>query len=168
MANPDRPNGFTPHGKVLRTNTYTAGATIKQGDAVLMSTDGKIDPVATGGSSYTSFVLGIAAINAVDGDEMEVYDHPDQLYDIQADENDIAAQTDLFQNFAILATTGDTTFDTSRMELDSSTGATTNTLPLKAKALSKDIGNALGTNAKIVVRINNNQDVADTGSLGLA
>jgi hypothetical protein len=167
MANADRPRGFEPWGKVLRTSEYVAGASIKPGDALVLSSDGKVDPVATGGSAYTSFVLGVAATAAADGEAIQVYDHPDQMYVVQADGADIAAQTDIHLNYGILGTSADTTYDISRMELDSSSGGLTNTLSLKLLRIDKRDDNALGAQVDCVVRINNNQLVADAGSLGV-
>ena len=167
MANADRPNGFAPRGKVLRTTEYTAGSTISPGDAVKKSSDGKIDPVDTAGASYTSAVLGVALSSATDGNPVYVSDHPDQEYSCQADGADIDAQTDIGLNYAILATSRDSTYDVSRMELDSSTGNTTNTLPLMLMRVEPTVGNALGAQVNCIVRINNNQLVADGGATGV-
>ena len=166
MANSDRPRGLEPQGQVLRQNSYTAGADVKVGDAVAKQADGKVDPVATGGSSYTSFVLGVAMNNAADGEEVIVSDHPDQQYKIQADGADIAAQTNIGLNYAILATNASSQFEISRMELDSSTGNVTATLPLKLQRIDKGEGNVLGAQVDCIVRINNNQLVS-TGTLGV-
>lgn len=167
MANPDRPRGFEPAGKARRTNEYVAGAAIAPGDMVALSADGKVDPVATGGASYASSCLGVAMTGAsADGDAVQVSDHPDQEYKVQADGADIDAQTDIGLNYAILATDPDSTYNVSRQELDSDTGAGTNTLPLKLIRIDKAEGNALGAQVDCIVRINNNQLVADAGSTG--
>lgn len=167
MANQDQPRGLEPWGKVLRETIYVAGADVKPGDALVLSADGKVDPVGTGGAIYASTVMGVCADIGADGEEVAVYDHPDQLFLIQADGADIAAQTNLGLNYSIVATTADSTFNMSRMELDSSSGGTLNTLPLKALAVDKKIDNALGAQVDVIVRINNHQLVADAGSTGV-
>ena len=55
-------------------------------------------------------------------------------------EQDIFPVTDLFGNFDIVDSSpaGDTKTGTSNMQLDTSTGATTATLPLKAIDISQD------------------------------
>lgn len=164
MANPDRPRGFEAWGKVLRETPYIAGADVKPGDMLVLQTDGKVDPVDTGGASYATKAIGVATGIAADGEEVMVYDHPDQLYVAQADGADIAAQTDLGLNYAILATTASSQFDASRMEVDSNTGANTNTLPLKVLSVDKSTDNALGAQVDVVAKINNHQLVADAGS----
>lgn len=167
MANPDRPRGFEPAGKVRRTNEYVAGSDIKPGDMLKKAADGKVDPVDTGGASYTAPALGVALSIASDGDAVAVSDHPDQEYKVQADGADVAAQTNIGLNYAILATTADSTFEASRMELDSSTGATTNTLPLALVRLDKGEDNAFGAQVDCIVRINDNQSVTDGGATGV-
>ena len=167
MANKDRPQGARPFGDPLRIGKYTAGAAIYPGDFVIMSADGKVDPVATGGSSYTSATCGVAVHKAADTEEVLVYDHPDQRFIVQADGSDIAAQTDIHLNYAILGTNPDTTYNISRMELDSSTGATTATLPLKLLKIASTENNALGAQVDCEVVINNHQLKGGTGSAGV-
>jgi len=167
MANPDRPRGFEPAGDVKRSAEYVAESAIKPGDMLSKNANGTVEPVATGGSSYVSSCLGAAMTPAAAGEKVQVSDHPDQEYTCQADGSEIAAQTNIGLNYAILATTADSTFEISRMELDSSTGAALNTLPLKLQRVDKGENNALGANVDCVVRINNNELVADAGSLGV-
>lgn len=153
MANPDRPNGAVTKGKVRDAVEYTAGAEVFPGDWVHMEDDGKVDPAAAGEA-----ILGVAATYAsADGEKVTVWDDPDQLFVVQADGADIAAQTDLGLNYEILATAGDSFYKRSRMELDSSTGNVTATLQLRARALEPREGNALGAQAEIVVTINRHQ-----------
>ena len=75
---------------------------------------------------------------------------------------------DLMGNFNIVATAGDTTSGMSRVELDTSTGATTATLPLKAIDISQDPENSdVGSaNTNVIVRINNH--LFSGGTAGLA
>lgn len=166
MANADRPTGFRPYGPLLRVTEYTAGAAIYPGDLVIMSDDGKIDPAATGGNVFTAAALGVAMSKAAaDGDACAVADHPDQLFVVQADGNDIDAQTDIGLNYDVVGTDPDTTFDVSRMELDSDSGATTSTLPLRLIGVSREEGSEIGEFAKCVVVINNHQLANNTEGL---
>ena len=165
MANTDRPRGFAPHGALRRITEYTAGASCAVGDAVLMQADGKVDPVATGGSAHTGAVTGIAMDAAAsDGDTIRVADDPDQKYVIQADDAGVAAQADIGRNYSILGTNPVGT--ESRQEVDASTGATTATLPLKVLAVSSEEGNAFGAQADVIVKINNHQLDGGTGTVG--
>lgn len=168
MANADRPTGFRPYGPLLRVTEYTAGAAIYPGDLVIMSDDGKIDPAATGGSTFTAAALGVALSYAsADGEACAVADHPDQLYVVQADGTDIDDQTDIGLNYDVVGTDPDTTFGVSRMELDSSTGATTAATPLRLIKIDDRPDNALGAQVDCIVRINNHQQSVGTGSAGV-
>ena len=71
---------------------------------------------------------------------------------------EIDAQTDFDLNYNILATTGDTLTGRSRMEIDSSTGAATATLPIKILRIAPSntqAANALGANVLLEVILNN-------------
>lgn len=161
MPNSDRPSGFAPHGEVKRQNSYESGSAIAKGDAVVKASDGQIDPCATGGSSHATAVLGVAMSSAsAAGQQVLVCDDPDQEYETQADGSDVDAQTDIGLNYAILAT--DPSGGESRQELDSDTGATTATLPLKLIRISRRVGNALGAQVKCVVKINASQNGSAT------
>ena len=161
MANPDRPNGARPKDRARRITEYVAGARVFPGDFVHMEDDGKVDPAVA-----SEALLGVAASYAdADGDKVLVWDDPDQKYIVQADGADIDDQTDFGLNYDIVATAGDTTYNLSRMELDSDTGAPTATLPLRALALEPVEGNALGAQAEVIVLINNHQ--LGKGTVGL-
>jgi len=160
MANSDRPSGFRPKERVLREGIYVAGGTIYPGDAVTMNNAGKV-VVAT--ASQT--LLGISAQYAVADDNVKVWDHPDQKFVVQADDGTTLAQTSVGLNFNIVATSGNTAYRRSRMELDSSTGATNSTLPLRLLGASTVEGNTIGEFAECVVVINNHQ--VRPGSEGL-
>ena len=79
-------------------------------------------------------------------------DDPSQLFIIQVDES--VAQTDIGKNADIVGTGGSTTTGVSSMELDSSTIAKTAALNLKIVGLWDVPGNTFGTNAVVVVKIN--------------
>lgn len=153
MANKDYPQGARPDGQCKRVQEYVAGARVFPGDWVHWESDGKVDPAVA-----SEALLGVALSYAnADGDKVLVSDDPDQKYVVQADGSDIDAQTDMGLNYNIVATAGDTTYKCSRMELDSDTGATDSTLPLRLVGLNEAIDNALGAQADCVVVINNHQ-----------
>jgi hypothetical protein len=167
MANADRPNGFIPFGCILRVRPYVAGGSILRGDSVKRVSGG------AGVSGKSAVVVGTAAgaligvaLNAAaSGEVVFVADHPDQEFAVQADEADINEGTDIGLNFDLLATAGSS--GQSAHELDSSTGAATATLPLKLLRLQPAVDNALGAQAKVVVKINNHQLAGGTGVAGV-
>jgi hypothetical protein len=110
-------------------------------------------------------LIGVAANAAAVGEVVFVYDHPDQEFVVQADEAQISDGVDLGLNYDLLATDGSS--GQSAHELDSSTGAVTATLPLKLLRLLPAVDNALGAQAKCVVKINNHQLAGGTGVLGV-
>lgn len=156
MANTDRPEGFRPHGPVLRARKYIAGAAVYPGDLVHLEDDGKVDPAAA-----SEGVIGVALTYASgDLEEVIVSDHPDQIYIVQADDGgttDVTAQTAVGLNFPIVAASPSTAYKLSRQELDGSEGATTAALPLRLLGLADLPNNAWGNFAKVLVMINNNQ-----------
>lgn len=168
MANVDRPSGFKPYGPVLRLRRYRAAEALRQGDAVnrvggSTETDGKSSVEMADASEA---LIGVAAhYVAAAGDDVLVWDHPDQEFEVQADGSDINNGVDIGLNYDLLATVG--SGQISAHELDSSTGATTATLPLKILRLKPAIDNALGAQAKVIVKINNHQLGSHTGTAGV-
>lgn len=162
MANADRPNGAVPQGEAKRTSSYIAESQIQPGDWVKQNANGTVEP-----ASASNALLGAALCSAAAGEKCNVSDDPDQRYIIQADEADIAAQTDIGLNYNIVATASDSTFETSRMELDSSSGAATATLPLKLIDIDKRPDNTFGAQVDCVVKVNNSQQAGGTGTLGV-
>lgn len=164
MANADRPSGAEPKGEILRVTKYKAGAATYPGDFVTLEADGKVDPAAA-----SEALLGVAiSYAAADGDEVLVADHPDQKFVVQADGADIDSDTDIGLNYNILATAANTTYNQSRMELDSSTGLASDAdLPLQLVGVVDAADNALGANVKCIVRINNHQLQSGTGRAGV-
>jgi len=162
MANPDRPSGFRPKGEIKKTIEMTAGARIFPGDCVQLQADGKCDPVAAGATIY-----GVALSYAdADTDKVFVSCDPDQQYIAQTDEADIAAQADIGQMADIVATAGDTTYNLSRQEIDSSTaGAASAQIALLARVPQED--NAFGANVELVCKINEHQIMGEDGSSGV-
>jgi len=195
MANETTKMGLIPVRKVggqawtggQQRYRIASGATtaIFQGDLVTQLTAGTIGRHAASGTvpilgvfngcSYTdptsgetvfsnSYPGSIAASDIV----ANVIDDPMVQFTIQSDE--AFPVTDLFGNFDIVDSSpvGDTKTGTSNMQLDTSTGATTATLPLKAIDISQDPENSdvasAGTNVIVVIQ----NHVMGAKSAGLA
>jgi hypothetical protein len=109
-----------------------------------------IDPT-TGKPTWKNYYPG--SVNITAGKIVaDVIDDPSQLFLIQADEDIV--QADIGKNADVVGTGGSTTTGVSTMELDSSTIANTAALNLKIVGMYDVPGNALGTNAVVVVKIN--------------
>jgi len=82
-----------------------------------------------------------------------VIDDPEVVYSIDSD--GAFAIADIFQNFSVTDTTGNTLTGISTAQLDYSTKGTSSLLVLQAIDISQETGNdAAGTNADVLVRIN--------------
>lgn len=163
MANGDRPEGARPYGSVLSVNRYVAAGAIAPGDFLKQDSGGKVIV-----GTATGALCGVAAsYAAADGDDVLVYDNPNQKFIVQSDDTDPDAQTDIGLNYDLLATAYDSTYKVSRHELDGSTGATTATLPLKLLGIEVRPDNALGASADCIVKINNHQFGSHTGTAGV-
>ena len=179
MANVDKAFGLRPQGNLSATGAQKqygyliadnqAGA-IYQGDLVTLY-DGYvvkfapgthtaalgvfngcnyIDP-STGKPTWKNFYPG--SVNITAGTiQADVIDDPNQLFTIQVDES--VAQTDIGKNADVVGTGGSNTTGQSTMELDSSTIAKSAALNLKIVGLFDVPGNSFGTNAVVVVKIN--------------
>ena len=195
MANVTEKFGLRPYRKLDGTplvgaqNRYTIASNhttaIFQGDLVTQLTAGTIGRHAASGTvpivgvfngvSYTDPTTGeqvfknhypgsIAASDIV----ANVIDDPMVQFTIQSDE--AFPVTDLFGNFDVVESSpvGDTKSGTSNIQLDTSTGATTATLPLKAIDISQDPENSdtssVGTNVIVVIQ----NHVMGAKSAGLA
>lgn len=167
MANVDRPNGFAPYGPILRVRPYYAGVETFRGDMVNRkagtSQVGGLAEVEPGDASEAQ--IGVALNYAAIGSVVYVCDHPDQEFVGQADETEISDGVDMGLNYNLLATNGAN--GQSAHEIDSSTGATTATLPIRVLRLLPAVDNALGAQAKCICKINNHQLSAGTGSAGV-
>jgi len=109
-----------------------------------------IDPT-TGKPTFKNFYPG--SVNITAGKiAADVMDDPSQLFLIQVDES--VAQTQIGLNADVIGTGGSTTTGVSSMELDSSTIAKAAALNLKIVGLYDVPGNEFGTNAVVVVKIN--------------
>ena len=178
MANVNKPFGFRPVGKTGSnydnqgltqykiSNNYNTN--LFQGDAVTLS--GGYLAIATAGNPVVGVFQGCyyvdptsgkptwknyypGSVNITAGKIMaDVIDDPSQLFIVQVDES--VAQTDVGKNADVVGTGGSTTTGVSTMELDSSTIAKTAALNLKIVGLWDVPGNEFGTNAVVVVKIN--------------
>lgn len=161
MANADRPSGLHPYENALRERPYVAGGTVYPGDAVKLQSDGSVVVAAAGNA-----LMGAAASYGVSGDTIAVWDEPNQLFVVQGDNGTSIAAADVGLNYDIVATSGDTAYKQSRMELDSSSGATTpSTLPLRLLGFNPQVNESVGEFAKCVVSINNHQLRAGTNGV---
>ncbi len=171
MANVDRPSGFKPFGDLMHVGIYVAAGTIYPGDMVKAEGGTAANTArmrmqveaATAGAAC----LGVALNYAVAGQEVRVADDPSQLFVAQADDGDFDVNADLGLNASILATAGNTTYKMSRMEIDSSTLATTATLELKILGVLGRTKNEYGTNTVLICKINNSQLGSHTGTAGV-
>ena len=108
------------------------------------------DPT-TGKPTFKNYYPG--SVNVTAGKIIaDVIDDPNQLFLIQCDAGFVAA--DVGKNADVVGTGGSTTSGISAMELNSSTLATSAALNLKVVGLYTDVNNEFGTNAVVVVKIN--------------
>ena len=179
MANIDKAFGLRPIGNLSATGAQkqygyqiadNQAGTIFQGDLVVL-TAGFIskflpathtaavgvfngcnynDPT-TGKPTFSNFYPG--SVNITSGQiSADVLDDPNQLFLVQCDAGFVAA--DVGKNADVIGTGGSTTNGISTMELNSATLATTAALNLKVVGLYNDVNNEFGTNAVVVVKIN--------------
>ena len=179
MANTDKAFGLRAIGNLSATGAQkqygyeiadNQAGTIFQGDLVALSAGyitrflpashtaavgvfngcNYIDPT-TGKPTFKNFYPG--SVNITAGKIVaDVIDDPNQLFLVQCDAGFVAA--DVGKNADVVGTGGSTTTGISSMELDSSTLATTAALNLKVVGLYNDVNNEFGTNAVVVVKIN--------------
>lgn len=163
MANKNQAIGLRPHGELIRARKYIAGSTVYPGDPVSIATDGKVDP------SITVPLVGVALSYASgDGVEVMVADHPDQMFEIQA--NGAISQSDIQGNFDLSLGTASTLYKRSACVMDASTADNTvATLAVKLLAIGDEITQEEGaTNVDVIVKINNHVQNGGTGTAGLA
>ena len=189
MANVDKAFGLRPIGNLSATGAQkqygyeiadNQSGAIFQGDLVTVF-DGYVVKFAPAthtaavgvfnGCNYTDPTTGKptwknyypGSVNITSGViAADVLDDPAQLFLIQADED--VVQADIGKNADIIGTGGSTVYGVSTMELDSSTVANTAALNVKIVGLFNSPDNAFGTNAVVVVKINEHM----YGSAGVA
>lgn len=97
-----------------------------------------------------------------------VADDPNLLFEIQEDSvGGALAAADIGLNADLVAGTGSTVTGMSGFMLDTSTKATTATLQLRIEGLVQRADNEVGTNAKVLVRINLPTQTGAAGSTGV-
>jgi hypothetical protein len=180
MANIDKAFGLRPIGNLSATGAQKQygyqiaddhNGTIFQGDLVVLTAGfiskflpgshtaavgvfngcSYIDPT-TGKPTFKNYYPGSINVTAGQVINADVLDDPNQLFLVQCDEDFVAA--DVGKNADVVGTGGSTTSGISTMELDSSTLANSAALNLKVVGLYNDVNNAFGTNAVVVVKIN--------------
>jgi hypothetical protein len=161
MANNNQAQGFACVGQPLRVSKYIAAGAVYPGDTVTLNSSGQA------AASATVPLLGVAMSYAsAQGAEVLVADHPDQKFVCQANGTAPAA-ADVGQNYSVLATSPNTTYKCSRMELDASTAGTTSTLALKLLDKDRRDDNDWGTYVDVIVKINNHVLGGGAGAAGI-
>ena len=197
MANIDAPFGLRPIAKLGSAPGGTTGTTkykissgasaLFTGDPVKLKADGSIevkggagaitgaisgvfmgcfytDPTTGKPTFRNNYPDGLAATDAI----AFISDDVNQLYIAQQDANDIGA-ADLGNNAEMIMAAGSTTTGMSKAEIDSSTAATGNaTYMLKILDFYDTPSNdTTAANSVLVVKINNHQLAASTGTAGV-
>jgi len=190
MANVLEKFGLRPYRKLDGTplvgaqNRYTIASghttAIFQGDMVIPLTTGNIDRHSAGSGTpilgvfngcfytdpttqkptYKNYYPGSVAASDITA---FVVDDPDAVFLVDADST--FTRANLFANYSVTNTTGVTQTGISKVQLDHSTGNTTNTLAIQAIDISQDPDNSdtSTSNANILVRINNHFYRSGTG-----
>lgn len=179
MANIDKAFGLRPIGNLSATGAQkqygyeiadNQAGTIFQGDLVVLTAGyisrflpashtaavgvfngcNYIDPT-TGKPTWKNYYPG--SVNITSGKIIaDVIDDPSQLFLVQVDAGFTAA--DVGKNADVIGTGGSTTTGLSTMELNSATLAVTAALNLKTVGIYNVPGNDFGTNAVVIVKIN--------------
>lgn len=169
----DAPFGAVPYGPVLRITAYrkdASAARVYPGDLMMLEADGN---VATATATATNLV-GVAADSSAASTadtEVLIYDHPDQLFMMQDDGDTTAVtETSIGLNCDSITTTGDTTTDRSKHEIDSSSATTVTAQlrliglhPLEFTAGGSGFATTTGQQRRWVVRINEHVYSTPTG-----
>ena len=186
MANTIGAFGLMPLGKILSKNQYgiVAGATaIYLGDPVKRETTGTATGLATvtiaTAAAFTGSVIAIfdstgLPVSRYPGDSTSGYtcivaDDPNQEFIVREDSDSAdVAQANLGLNANLVAGTGNSTTGRSGWQLDSDSVNTTATLMVNIMRLYQIPGNTMGEdNAVYVVKANNHQRAAGTGTAGV-
>jgi hypothetical protein len=149
-------------GEPIRQNEYVAASEIKNGDFLTLNSDGHV-AVATA----TQALCGVAnSYASAQGAVVKVWDHPDQMFIVPTSSANPDVQTEYNLNYNIVANT--TTSQDGNHTLDSASGDTTATLPLKALMPMPLVGRSNGSAAApVVCVINNHQLKGGTGTAGI-
>jgi hypothetical protein len=194
MANSNAPEGLKPvryaSGAPYNgaANAYyvpaSDGTALFIGDPVIIAGDADADGVptctrATAGAAgrVTGVVVGFRPSTtliangyraASTAEYVYVADDPNLLFEIQEDAvGGALAATNVGQNADLIAGSGSTATKRSGFQLDSSTAATTATLQCRIEGFVRRPDNAIGANAKMLVRINLPTQTGAVGSTGV-
>lgn len=170
MANLDAPRGYRAvsngiAGTAPRVTKYTAKASLAlgEGDLVALNSTGQVIAYNTTDAAAGD-LIGVAAhpISATLSDRsLLVYDDPEQIFEVQADDNSLTVVADyLFKCFKPVIATLNTTTLQSKHELDGSSGtatsgaAATNVAPIQVVGVSQAVNNTEGVSfTRYLVRI---------------
>lgn len=159
MANLDQPTGFKPYGGIaangvrpMQAQAYNASTAtvICIYDVVARANDGYIDAAA----AASVYILGCALTPRLTTDSsaktiLVVHD-PHQLYEVQADEDDLSSITVVGNNADHIANTGSTINYISKHEIDSDT-VTAGAAGFHIWAKSDKVGNDWGEFVDVIV-----------------
>jgi|TARA_Y100000310_G_scaffold311109_1_gene357091 hypothetical protein len=156
MANPDTPNGFSPHGTIERLQSYEVDASatvIYFNDVVMMENDGNVAAATAGNEDLMGSAADYSAGSTAA--RIGVYDHPDQNFSAQDNAGGTPAQSYIGNDMDHEANApGTTGLLRSGHELDASTvAATQGGFRLMRLVRNPDLSTA--DNARWVCKINN-------------
>jgi hypothetical protein len=155
------------------TALYIGDPVVKNGSADAAGVPGVV--LASAGGAITGVVQGFMPNGTTDmagyraastAAYVLVADDPDLIFEVQEDSvGGALAAADIGLNADFITAAGSTYTKRSGAMLDTSTRATTATLPLKIVGLRQIPGNDFGNNAKVLVRINKHTEA--NASVGL-
>ncbi len=147
---------------VLAGSADTAGVA----SVTRAAASGTITGVVVGFADATSMLAGYRAASTAA--YVLVCHGQDVLFEIQDDGvGGALAAADIGLNADIIVAAGNTYSKSSGVMLDTSTKATTITLPLRIRGIAQRPDNALDTNAKVLVTLNNTTETPGTASAGI-
>jgi hypothetical protein len=164
MANKNQAVGLRPHGELYRARKYIASGTVYPGDPVAIATDGKVS------ASVTVPLAGVSLQYAIAGQEVMIADHPDQMFEVQANGTATITQADIQGNFDLTLGTASVVYKRSSTIMNSDTSDNTvATLAVKLLAIGDELTQEEGSNfVDVIVKINNHVQNGGTGTAGLA
>lgn len=178
MANIDWPSGLRPvsngvAGTTPRLRPYNKLAGIIYEGDILYAGEGGVAVYNGTTDANADNLIGVAAHYAGTdaGQEVFVYDDPDQEYLVQVDDASISTTTNLndarLRHAGIVYATGNTTTLQSKVELDGSgiTNVWTLDLPLLVVRPWVADDNELGANIKLVVKIDHRSHIITNDSI---
>jgi len=186
MANLDAARGLQIAGPLLSCRMYKMSAAYAQdlfiGDPLALDASGNA-VIATAGTAnailgaalgfFTSAFVPLSTVYHASGQAgsnfVLIADDPRQLYVMQEDsDGGSLAATDIAGNAVLVSGTGSTVTAQSGWEIDSSGGAdSTAADQVRLLNILRSPDNAIGTNCKWIVRINNPQGAAGIVGVGI-